>query len=156
MWPAITIIPAQGEVQPQWWSGLQRALAAGPPSEQSISALDSLRACQHDGDCPAQTQALLDAYLAALDHPQASGRLLASYGVFAANQLGDYALAEHALGDAALLLPGTPAIRVDLAKVLVLENQPERARAILDHLDYASLDPELERRARTLRRSLPP
>lgn len=125
--------------RPDWWNRLAGALAAQPPSAESISALESLVHCQRRGECPTETQPLLNAFLAALDHPAPSARLLAVYGGFAANALGDYAAAERALADAVMQMPTAAEVRMDLVAVLILQGQSGRARAELDQLRHGSL-----------------
>lgn len=140
-WSALIVVAGhmKRQVQPRWWAEVNERLAAQPPSNESISALESLTACQHDHDCPEDTPALLAAFLAALRHPP-SGRLLAAYGVFAANQMHDYVLAASALADAAALLPETGAVRVNLVKVLLLQGDRQRAQQALDALDGTALN----------------
>jgi len=136
--PAAALIFVAGhthrKVQPEWWTQLIRRLAAQPPSAESISALESLTRCQHQGECPPDTQSLTLAFLAAMDHPQPSARLLAIYGVFAANELGDYRLAEQLFNDALAQMPDTDGVRLDLAKVLILEGKYDAARNLLEQL----------------------
>lgn len=159
--PAAALILVAGhahrEVRAEWWTELTGRLEAQPPSAESISALESLSHCQHKGDCPPDTQPLLAAFLAALDHPQPSGRLLAAYGAFAANQLGDYALAERALSEALQRLPIT-GIRIDLVQVLLLEGRVEQAGQLLMDLDLATLSSQDRQRITALRTAagLPP
>ncbi len=140
-WSAMIVVAGHmhRSTSPEWWSNLTEKLAQQPPSAESISALESLSTCQHQGDCPEQTQALLSAFLAALGHPAPSGRLLAAYGTFAANQLGDYALAEQALSDALLQLPDVSSIRINLVKIMLLEGKADRAREVLATIDAKSL-----------------
>jgi len=126
-------------VEEQWWRGIADALRAQPPSAESIGALESLITCQREKHCPQQTAELLGAYAAALEHPP-SGRLLADYGVFAANQLGDYAVAENALSDAATALPEVAQIRINLAKVLIVQGRLAEGRRILDGLEPRQLN----------------
>lgn len=123
------------DIQAEWWEQLIDRLRTQPVSAESISALESLYNCQHQQACPLETRPLLSAFLAAMDHPPPQGRLLAAYGTFAANQLGDYALAERLLGDALGQLPAINGIRFNLVKVLLLEGKPEQAASILSELD---------------------
>lgn len=125
-------------IEADWWTRLDAVLAAQPPSAESISSLESLVRCQHSGDCPADTAPLLAAFLAALNHPP-TGRLLAAYGVFAANQLGDYALADQLFTDALAQMPDADGIRLDLAKVLSLEGRKAEARMLLEQMRKKSL-----------------
>lgn len=145
---------AHRNIQPEWWTHLAAKLATNPPSAESITALGSLTDCQRKGMCPAETRQLLSVFLAALSHPQPSGRLLAIYGTFAANQLDDYPLAERTLSDAALLEPRVNGIRINLVKVLLLEKSFEHARQVLDDLNSSGLNHDEADEVRTLRKEV--
>jgi tetratricopeptide (TPR) repeat protein len=116
---------------PRLWQTLTAKLAARTPSEDDVSALVSLYICQRQQECPAETSALLSAFLAALGHGAPSARLLGAYGGFAANELGDYPLAIRSLRDAISLSPQTPGYRFDLVAVLLLQGDAASAAAEL-------------------------
>lgn len=138
-------------IDPEWWTRMAEKLQAQPPSAESVTALEALSDCQRKQECPPQTEELLNAYLAALDHPPPSGRLLASYGTFAANMLGDYPTAERALADALNLLPTVNGIRFNLVKVMLLQNQFALAAKVLDGQDTKSSGPDDSGQAQRLR-----
>ena len=140
-WSALIVVSGHMHrpIQPEWWTLFAARLGAQPLSPESIGALESLYECQHHGDCPPEAQQLLSAFLAALNHPQPPGRLLAAYGTFTANQLGDYPLAERMLADALLQLPAVNGIRFNLVKVLLLEKKFDQARQVLSGLDQSLL-----------------
>lgn len=122
-----------------WWSQMSKVLAATPPTEESVSGLAAVARCQQAKICPDQTPKLVNAFLQALNHPAPSVRLLTTYGAFAANQLGDYAAAEVAFTDALAQQPRVAGIRMDLARVLLLENKFEQAETLLKPLDSQGL-----------------
>jgi hypothetical protein len=156
--PAAGMIVVAGHMHrpadPAWWNAVTAKLEAQPLTVQSIGALESLYLCQHSGDCPPENQALLSAFLAALEHPQPSGRLLALYGTFAANQLHDYGLAERMLGDALAQPPAPPLVRISLAKVLALEGKAEQARQVLAGVRAAEMNADEAGQAARLRDEL--
>ena len=135
---------AHREVKMQWWSALTSRLGERPPSSEDIGALTSLANCQRTGSCAPDTPLLLSAFLAALNHPQADPKLLATYGAFAANQLGDYALAANMLRDALAQSPHSFSYRMELTNILILQGERGAAVDLLDSLASEDLPP-LER-----------
>ncbi len=127
------------EIKPEWWQDLTGKLSRAPPSPEDIGALQSLAGCQRKSECAPEPSMLLAAFLAALNHPSPSPRLLAAYGAFAANQLGDYTLAANALKDAVSLSPEVAGYRIDLSQVLVLQGKLDAALQILQRIDRANL-----------------
>ena len=128
------------EVKSEWWQSLTEKLSRQPPSQEDISALQSLANCQRKGECAVETPQLLAAFLGALNHQSPSARLLATYGAFAANELGDYALSARVLHDAATMSPEIMGYRIELANALALEGKPKEAEQILNQLDPTELD----------------
>lgn len=125
---------AHREVRTEWWHELIKRLGERAPSSEDIGALTSLADCQHSGSCAPDAQSLLAAFLAALKHPQADPRLLAIYGAFAANQLGDYALAVDMLRQAIKKSSHSFGYRMELANVLVLQGKRGEALDLLQDM----------------------
>ena len=144
------------EVKPEWWQNLTRRLSRQPPSQEDIGALQSLVDCQRKGECAPETIELLSAFLAALNHPAPNDRLLAAYGAFAANLLGDYPLAASMFRDALTISPDSTGYRIDLASVLVLEGKRAEALEVVKRLDPANLDHAEIRQIDDLKRQLGP
>lgn len=142
------------EVKAGWWQSLTDKLSRQPPSQEDIGALQSLADCQRKGECAAETSQLLTAFLAALNHQSPSARLLATYGAFAANELGDYELSARTLNDAMTLAPDVAGYRIDLAKVLILDGKPEQAKEVLDRIDFGKLDHSEMRQVDEIREQL--
>ncbi len=132
---------AHREVKPEWWVELTKRLGERPPSSEDIGALTSLADCQRNGSCAADAPRLLAAFLAALDHPQADPKLLATYGAFAANQLGDYTLAADMLREAIRRSPHSFGYRTELANVLVLRGERDAALQVLNGIAGEDLAP---------------
>ena len=126
-------------IDPAWWQALTGNLAAQPPSTDDIGALQSLAGCQRQGDCPAQTQELLSAFLAAVNHPSPDPRLLADYGAFAANALRDYALSVSLLEDAIARSPHSTGYRIELVNVLLVKGDVAQAEVVLKMLSTMPL-----------------
>jgi protein O-mannosyl-transferase len=125
---------AHREVKAEWWRELIKRLGDQAVASEDIGALESLVDCQHSGSCTPDTQLLLAAFLAALNHPQPNPRLLATYGAFAANRLGDYALAADMLREAIKQSPHSFGYRMELANVLVLQGKRGEALGLLEEL----------------------
>ena len=132
---------AHREVRPEWWAELSKRLSERPPSSEDIGALSSLADCQRKGSCAPDAPRLLAAFLAALDHPQADPKLLATYGAFAANQLGDYTLAADMLREAIRQSPRGFGYRMELANILVLRGERDAALELLNGIAAGSLSP---------------
>ncbi|MDB5978065.1 MAG: TPR-repeat-containing protein [Nevskia sp.] len=145
---------AHREVDPQWWRKLTQNLSTHAPSSEDIGALTSLAACQHSGNCAPDTALLLSAFLAALGHPQADPKLLATYGAFVANQMGDYGLAAEMLRDAIKQSPRNFGYHMELASVLVLEGKPDHAQDLLNELAGEDLSPSEITQIKELRKKI--
>ena len=130
---------AHREVRPEWWIELTKRLGERAPSSEDIGALTSLADCQRNGACAADAPRLLAAFLAALNHPEADPKLLATYGAFAANQLGDYTLAADMLREAVKRAPHGFGYRMELANVLVLRGERDAALQVLNEISGEDL-----------------
>jgi len=144
------------EVKKEWWLDLTKRLAARPPSAEDITALTSLANCQHSGSCAPETGLLLSAFLAALNHPPANARLLATYGAFAANQLGDYTLAAEMLRKAIAESPHNFGYRIELINILFVGGNRSGASDLLDELAAEDLSPAESAQVRQLRQTIKP
>jgi len=147
---------AHREVKKEWWLDLTKRLAERPPSAEDIGALTSLANCQHSGSCAPETDLLLSAFLAALNHPQVNARLLATYGAFAANELGDYTLAADMLRQAIEQSPHTFGYRMELANILFVGGNRSGASDLLDELAAEDLSPTESAQVRRLRQMIGP
>lgn len=132
---------AHRQVKKEWWLELTERLRERPPSAEEISALASLANCQRSRSCAPENGLLLSAFLAALNHPQVNPRLLAAYGAFAANQLGDYSLAADMLRQAIDGSPHSFGYRMELANILFISGNRVGASDLLDELAAEDLSP---------------
>lgn len=124
----------------EWWQRLIAKLGDRPPSVDDVDALMDISACQRKGECAAEVKPLLNAFIAALDHPNPYPTLLAEYAAFCANGLHDYALAARVMQDAVAMRPDDAAFRIDLARIQLLKGDAAAAAAALEPLEQARLD----------------
>ncbi len=138
---------AHRPVDPRWWSDMVERLRNHAPSQSDIAAIIFLYRCQASGDCPLQTDELLQVFVTALDRSNGNSNLMASYADFALTQLGDEELAErtaHAVADGQ---PLVAVYRINLIQLLLAINQPDKAETELTTLKglnrFNSLDAQI-------------
>jgi len=102
-----------------WWDSLTAKLKARKPGVQDESSLAALAKCASDGACPLPADRMTQAFEAALDHPDPSARLQATYGDYAWNVLGEHALGLRMTEGAVNTAPNEPAYRITLVRMLV-------------------------------------
>ncbi|ULU25058.1 tetratricopeptide repeat protein [Dyella terrae] len=123
----------------RWWDSMITKLKARKSTVQDESSLEELSSCQTIGECDLPKQRMLEAYMAALSHPNPSARLLNMYGMYAWEVLDDHALALRMLQDAVAANPKEPAYRVTLVRMLTDMNRLEEARLALNDLQPFNL-----------------
>ena len=106
-----------------WWDSMIAKLKARKPGVQDESSLAALTQCAHDGRCDLPKDRMVEAFLAALSHPKPSARLLATYGDYAWNVLGDHALGLSMSQDASAAAPNEPAYHITVARMLAAEGR---------------------------------
>jgi len=121
-------------VKDAWWDSLITKLGQNKVTVQDESALGSLAECLRIGSCDLSKKRMLMAFMTALEHPNPSARLLATYADFAWNTLGDRELGLRAEQDAVHSRPSEPAYRVTLARMLTALDRLPEARAQRDAL----------------------
>lgn len=99
-------------VKEAWWESMTVKLKAHKPGVQDESSLGALTQCAREGRCNLPKHRMTEAFLAALSHPHPSARLLATYGDYAWNVLGDRQLGLHMTRDAMHTAPREPAYRI--------------------------------------------
>jgi hypothetical protein len=122
-----------------WWTSMIAKLRARRPGVQDESSLGALTQCARDGECDLPRSRMIEAYLAALSHPNPSARLLAMYGDYAWNVLGDHALGERMTAEAVKATPGEPAYHITLARMLAVQGDypgVQRQVLALQALDF--------------------
>jgi hypothetical protein len=139
--PGSSILPQQAlifmnsrmhlPIKDAWWDSMIAKLKAHRPGVQDESSLGALTQCARHGECDLPTSRMVEAYLAALSHPDPSARLLAMYGDYAWNVLGDHALGERMIAKAVKAAPSEPAYHITLARMLAAQGHyPEMLQQV--------------------------
>jgi hypothetical protein len=117
-----------------WWDSIIAKLKARPPGVQDESALGALTQCARDHGCDLPANHMIEAYAAALSHPNPTARLYAMYGDYAWNVLGDRPLGLRMSEAAVKTAPNEPAYYETLIKMFIATDQLDRARDTLDNM----------------------
>jgi hypothetical protein len=143
--PQASILPEQAlifmnsrmhlPIKDAWWDSLTAKLKAHQPGVQDESSLGALTQCDRERRCDLSKKRMVEAYLAALSHPNPSARLLSMYGDYAWNILGDHTLGERMTADAVKTAPNEPAYRITLIRMLAVQGRSVEARAALTELE---------------------
>lgn len=127
-----------------WWDSMISKLRARKPGVQDESSLGALTKCQVEHACDLPNARMVEAFLAALSHPQPSARLLAMYADFAWNVLDDRTLAQRVLAEAITVSPGEPAYRITLVRMLMADGNIVGARRQLHSLEALNIGGRLD------------
>ncbi|MEO9090582.1 MAG: hypothetical protein ABI247_09650, partial [Rhodanobacter sp.] len=138
-------------IKDAWWDSLIAKLKVRHPGVQDESSLGALTQCDREGRCNLSKQRMLDAYLAALSHPNPSARLLAMYGDYAWNVLGDRNLGEQMTADAVQTSPNEPAYQMTLIRMLIAQGRTTEARTALKRLETLNIGGSLDQKLAELR-----
>jgi hypothetical protein len=138
-------------IKDAWWDSLIAKLKSRHPGVQDESSLGALTQCDREGRCNLSKQRMLDAYMAALSHPNPSARLLAMYGDYAWNVLGDHELGERMTEDAVKTSLDEPAYQVTLIRMLIVQGRTTEARTALERLDSLNTGGRLDHQLAELR-----
>lgn len=119
-------------IKAEWWDSMERKLQRRPPSIEDESSIMSLSSCALEGLCDLPDDRVLQLYLLAVSHPKPRGRLLAAYGDFAWNKLGDRELGFRLAQAASAAEPAEPVYHMTVVKeALVLGNDA----AVKEHME---------------------
>jgi hypothetical protein len=159
--PEASILPEQAlifmnsrmhlPIKDAWWDSLIAKLKARRPGVQDESSLGALTQCDREGRCNLPKHRMVEAYLAALSHPNPSARLLAMYGDYAWNVLEDYELGERATADAVKSAPNEPSYRITLVRMMAAQGRYAEARAALQDLQALNIGGSLDTKLNKLR-----
>lgn len=138
-----------------WWDSLIGKLKKRRPGVQDESSLSALTQCAHDGGCNLSRTHMVDAFHAALSHPNPSARLLAMYGDYAWNTLGDHALGERMSVAAVEADPSEPAYRITLARMLAVQGRYSAVLKQVDALETLNTGGRLNQAIVELKKLLP-
>lgn len=143
--PQASILPEQAlifmnsrmhlPIKDAWWDSLIAKLKAHQLGVQDESSLGALTQCDREGRCDLSKKRMVEAYMAALSHPNPSGRLLAMYGDYAWNVLDDHELGERMTADAVKAAPNEPAYRITQIRMLAVQGRAVEARTALTELE---------------------
>lgn len=122
-----------------WWNSLISKLRMRKPGVQDESSLGALTQCAREGRCDLPKGRMVDAYLAALSHPTPSARLLAMYGDYAWNLLGDHALGLRMTEDAVKASPNEPAYHITLIRMLAAQGRTTDAEQAIKQLEMLNI-----------------
>lgn len=114
-------------IKQEWWNSLIKKLQTHKPGVQDETSLEKLAECVQNGKCSLDNDQMLRAFLAALSHPEPSARLLAVYGSYVWNVLGERNLGESMLTEAVQTMPKEAAFRITLARMLIVQKHSKEA-----------------------------
>ncbi|WP_114241719.1 hypothetical protein [Dyella sp. C9] len=117
-----------------WWDSLIGKLRRGPPGVQDESSLGALTQCAHDESCDLPSDRMLEAYGAAVSHPNPSARLLSMYADYAWSVLGNRKLGLQMARRAVDAKPSEPAYRATLIRMLAATGNMDEAKTQLTAL----------------------
>jgi len=137
-----------------WWDSLSAKLKAHPLGIQDESSLAALTQCVRDGHCALPAERMMQAFAAALSHPNPSARLLATYGDYAWNVLNDHALGERMTRDAVHTRPNEPAYQITLIRMLAAQGRKAEAIVALKQLETLNFGGRLNGSVDELRKLL--
>lgn len=129
----------------RWWESMIDKLRERRPGVQDESSLGALAQCAREGQCKLPPQRMVEAFLAALSHPDPSARLLAAYSDYAWNILGDHALGLKLGEDAVLTQPSEPAYRITLVRMLLALGRTKEALQEYRELEHLNIGGSLDR-----------
>ena len=122
-----------------WWDSLISKLKARKSTVQDESSLGALTECTRTGQCDLPKERMVEAYYAALSHPNPSARLLAMYGDYAWNVLNDHALGLRMTAAAVKAKPDEPAYQFTLIRMLVAEGHKADAKQAIQQLETLNI-----------------
>ncbi|GGY15909.1 hypothetical protein GCM10008098_03780 [Rhodanobacter panaciterrae] len=122
-----------------WWTSMIAKLKARKPGVQDESSLVALTQCNREQHCDLPRDRMIDAFHAAILHPNPSARLFATYGDYAWNVLDDKNLGEQMFQQAIKGAPNEPAYQVTLVRMLVAQNRIADARTALERLQTLNI-----------------
>jgi hypothetical protein len=147
--PGSSILPEQAliflnsrmgrPVDPAWWRSIRTKLQRRAATVQDESSLGALADCLRSGACKFKETDLLDAFVAAMGHPNPSARMLAMYAGFAWNTLEDRPLGLTLQRDAVKKSPSEMAYHVVLCRMAAVNGDLETASTELDVLKANNL-----------------
>ena len=130
-------------IRDEWWASLVSKLKNSKPGVQDESSLASLSSCQIEGSCDLPTDRMMEAYYAALSHPNPTARLLATYANYVWSVGKDYDLGERMITEAIAAKPNETAYRISQIRMLAFLGRTAEARMALQNLARFNLGDRL-------------
>ncbi|MGA0585919.1 tetratricopeptide repeat protein [Dyella sp. KRB-257] len=143
-------------VKDSWWDSLIAKLSAHPAGVQDESSLGALTKCSREGACHLPQGRMMDAFRAAISHPDPSARLLATYSDYAWTVVGDHALGLSLIKRAISAAPAEPVYRTTVIRMLMASGKYDQARQALQKLEALNFGGRLNGSIAELRARLPP
>jgi protein O-mannosyl-transferase len=122
-----------------WWDSLTVKLKTRRPGVQDESSLGALTQCAREQRCNLPTDRMMQAFIAALSHPDPSARLLATYGDYAWNVLDDHPLGERMTAEAVHTAPNEPAYLITQVRMLAAQGRDAEAKQALKQLESLNI-----------------
>jgi len=127
-----------------WWDNMIGKLKTRPLGVQDESSLAALVQCSKDGACDLPRTRMVEAFQTALLHPEPGARLLATYGDYAWNVLGDRKLGMRMTVDASASAPNEPAYHITLARMYLTQGDYTLAEKQIETLRALDLGGRLD------------
>ncbi|HUX24293.1 MAG TPA: hypothetical protein VMV87_06705, partial [Burkholderiales bacterium] len=121
-------------IKDAWWDSLIAKLTARKSTVQDESSLAALTQCVREHRCDLPKARMMEAFMAALSHPDPDARLLAMYGDYAWNVLEDHQLGLRMTRAAVKVSPGEPTYQITLIRMLVVQGRTVEAEQALKRL----------------------
>jgi len=121
-------------IKDAWWDSLIGKLKARKSTVQDESSLAALTQCVREHRCDLPKARMMEAFMAALSHPDPDARLLAMYGDYAWNVLDDHQLGLRMTRAAVKVSPDEPAYQITLIRMLAAQGRTVEAEQALKQL----------------------
>ncbi|KZC38825.1 MULTISPECIES: tetratricopeptide repeat protein [Rhodanobacter] len=141
-------------IKEAWWDSMIIKLRTHKPGVQDESSLGALTQCMNERRCNLSPARMTATFLAALSHDHSSARLLATYGDYAWNALGDHVLGERMTEEAVKTSPNEPAYQITLIRMLAARGRKTEAEKALERLDRLNIGGRLTNTLDQLRTQL--
>jgi len=139
-------------IKDAWWDSLIAKLTARKSTVQDESSLAALTQCAHEHHCDLPKARMLEAFMAALSHPDPDARLLAMYGDYAWNVLEDHQLGLRMTQQAVKVSPDEPAYQITLIRMLAAQGRTAEAEQALHQLATLNYGDRLDHSLAELRK----
>jgi len=126
-------------IKDAWWDSLIGKLKARKSTVQDESSLAALTQCVREHHCDLPKARMMEAFMAALSHPDPDARLLAMYGDYAWNVLEDHQLGLRMTREAVKVSPDEPAYQITLIRMLAAWGKSAEARQALTRLETLNI-----------------